>query len=140
MKFHEKLLDLRKKAGMTQSDLAEKMNVSRQAVSRWEMGTAMPDVENLIAMSDLFGVSLDYMLKDKTETPSQDPEKRQPRPDFMTRVKQMKPLEIAAMVVLVLMAMLLIILLMDSSFAGVISLFLIPAVFVIAVKMADYLK
>lgn len=63
MKFHEKLLVLRKKAGMTQLDLAEKLNVSRQAVSRWEMGTAMPEIENLIAMSDLFGVSLDYMLK-----------------------------------------------------------------------------
>lgn len=65
MKFHEKLFELRKKANMTQNDLAEKLNVSRQAVSRWEMGTAMPDVENLIAMSDLFGVSLDYLLKEQ---------------------------------------------------------------------------
>lgn len=65
MKFHEKLLELRKNANMTQNDLADKLNVSRQAVSRWEMGTAMPDVDNLIAMSDLFGVSLDYLLKDQ---------------------------------------------------------------------------
>lgn len=64
MKFCEKLYEVRKKAGMTQNDLAEKLNVSRQAVSRWEMGTAMPDVENLVAMSELFGVSLDYLLKD----------------------------------------------------------------------------
>lgn len=64
MKFHEKLYAVRKKAGMTQNDLAEKLNVSRQAVSRWEMGTAMPDVDNLVAMSDLFEVSLDYLLKD----------------------------------------------------------------------------
>lgn len=65
MKFHEKLYSLRKEANMTQNDLAGKLNVSRQAVSRWEMGTAMPEIENLIAMSDLFGVSLDDMLKDK---------------------------------------------------------------------------
>lgn len=65
MKFHEKLFDLRKNSKMTQADLAEKLNVSRQAVSRWEMGTAMPDIENLIAMSDLFDVTLDELLKDQ---------------------------------------------------------------------------
>lgn len=67
MRFHEKLYSLRKAAGMTQADLAEKLNVSRQAVSRWEMGTAMPEIENLIAMSDLFGVTLDEMLKEKKD-------------------------------------------------------------------------
>ena len=70
MKFCEKLYEVRKKAGMTQNDLAEKLNVSRQAVSRWEMGTAMPDVENLVAMSDLFEVSLDYLLKDTVSSQS----------------------------------------------------------------------
>lgn len=75
MKFHEKLYALRKAAGMTQNDLAEKLNVSRQAVSRWEMGTAMPDVENLIVISDLFGVTLDELLKDRTEPSAAVPEK-----------------------------------------------------------------
>lgn len=69
MKFHEKLYTLRKGADMTQTDLAEKLNVSRQAVSRWEMGSAMPDIDNLIAMSDLFGVSLDDLLKNKEDVP-----------------------------------------------------------------------
>lgn len=83
MKFQEKLFQLRKKAGMTQNDLAEKLNVSRQAVSRWEMGTAMPDVDNLVTMSDLFGVSLDYLLKDEPSTVQQDvpaemPEHKEP--------------------------------------------------------------
>ena len=63
MEFHERLLEVRKKAGMTQSDLAEKLDVSRQAVSRWEMGTAKPEFENLIAISNIFGVSIDYLLK-----------------------------------------------------------------------------
>lgn len=69
MKFHDRLYKLRKDAAMTQNDLAEKLHVSRQAVSRWEMGTAMPDVENLLAMSELFHVSLDYMLKGQEFTP-----------------------------------------------------------------------
>ena len=73
MKFHEKLYTLRKGAGLTQTDLAEKLNVSRQAVSRWEMGTAMPDVENLIAMSDLFAVTLDDLLKNREDAPEDVP-------------------------------------------------------------------
>lgn len=72
MKFHEKLYSLRKSADMTQTDLAEKLDVSRQAVSRWEMGTAMPDVENLIAISDLFGVTLDDLLKNREDAPEED--------------------------------------------------------------------
>lgn len=73
MAFHEKLYGLRKQAGMTQSDLAEKLNVSRQAVSRWEMGTAKPEVNTLIAVSDLFDVSLDYLLRDREEERRQEP-------------------------------------------------------------------
>ena len=63
MQFHERLYEARKHSGMTQNDLAEKLNVSRQAVSRWELGTAKPDFENLIAISDLFEISIDYLLK-----------------------------------------------------------------------------
>lgn len=63
MQFHERLYELRKRSGMTQSDLAEKLDVSRQAVSRWEMGTARPELENLVALSELFGVTLDHLLK-----------------------------------------------------------------------------
>lgn len=77
MKFHEKLYELRKTEGMTQSDLSEKLNVSRQAVSRWEMGTATPDVENLIAISDLFNVTLDELLRDGS-VPERPP---QPKPE-----------------------------------------------------------
>ena len=69
MQFHEKLYTLRKQSNMTQNDLAEKLNVSRQAVSRWEMGTALPEVGTLIAISDLFGVTLDELLKNRESTP-----------------------------------------------------------------------
>ena len=69
MEFHERLYEVRKRAGMTQSDLAEKLDVSRQAVSRWEMGTAKPEFENLIAISNIFGVSIDYLLKGEPASP-----------------------------------------------------------------------
>ena len=65
MTFAEKLLKLRKEKGMSQEDLAESLEVSRQAVSRWEMGTAMPDSPNLLKISQLFGVSADYLLHDE---------------------------------------------------------------------------
>lgn len=70
MKFHEKLQNLRKNAGMTQLELAEKLMVSRQAISKWETGSAVPDLENIISISDLFGVSLDCLVRgtDTVET------------------------------------------------------------------------
>ena len=64
MTLSEKILTLRKGRGMSQEELAEKLNVSRQAISRWEMGTAMPDVTNVLGLSKLFGVTTDYLLHD----------------------------------------------------------------------------
>ncbi len=63
MNFSQNLYDLRKKKGLSQEQLAEALQVSRQAVSKWESGTAMPESEKLIAISDFFGVSLDLLLK-----------------------------------------------------------------------------
>ncbi|NCD09835.1 MAG: XRE family transcriptional regulator [Negativicutes bacterium] len=73
MQFHDKLLKLRKKAGMTQSELAEAVNVSRQAVSKWEMGTAVPDVENLILLGKLFSVSIDYLVNESMASEFDNP-------------------------------------------------------------------
>lgn len=68
MKFAEKILRLRKGKGMSQEELAEKLNVSRQAVSRWEIGSAQPDVSNILQLSKLFGVTTDYLLNDDYES------------------------------------------------------------------------
>ena len=68
MTFNEKLLSLRRKSGFSQEELAEKLNVSRQAVSRWEMGETMPDAKNLLELSDIFGVSIDSLLRDEKQT------------------------------------------------------------------------
>ncbi len=64
MTLSEKILDLRKKAGLSQEELAEKLDVSRQAVSRWEVGSAMPDAANVAQLARLFGVTADYLLND----------------------------------------------------------------------------
>ena len=68
MTFAEKLLQLRKREGYSQEELANKLDVSRQAISRWEMGTAIPDSMNLLHLSKLFGVSTDYLLNDDYES------------------------------------------------------------------------
>jgi len=59
MTFGEKLTTLRKQHGLSQEDLAEKLSVSRQAVSRWELDSTLPDAENLLQISKLFSVSID---------------------------------------------------------------------------------
>lgn len=64
MTFGEKLLRLRKEGGLSQEELAERLSVSRQAVSRWENEGILPDCGNLLEISRLFGVSTDYLLND----------------------------------------------------------------------------
>ena len=64
MTMGEKILNLRKARGWNQEELAERIGVTRQAVSRWESGSAKPDADKIIAVCDLFGVSADYLLRD----------------------------------------------------------------------------
>lgn len=61
VKLNEKIVSLRKKKGLSQQDLAEALDVSRQAVSRWEVGTSLPSMENLLALSKLFGTPVDEL-------------------------------------------------------------------------------
>jgi len=68
MEFSEKLTYLRRGAGLSQEQLADRLGVTRQSVSKWESGTAMPELAKLIALSDAFGVSIDYLVKDCIET------------------------------------------------------------------------
>ena len=63
----DKIMRLRKKNGWSQEELAEKMQVSRQAVSKWEGAQAVPDLEKILKLSGLFGVTTDYLLKDELE-------------------------------------------------------------------------
>lgn len=64
----EKIIALRKRMNWSQEELAEKLGISRQSVSKWESGASIPDIDRVIALSGLFGVSTDYLLKDELET------------------------------------------------------------------------
>lgn len=63
MKFEEKLMALRKSRGWSQEELGERLDVTRQTVSKWELGATTPEMEKLTAMSELFGVSVDELIK-----------------------------------------------------------------------------
>lgn len=63
----DKIINERKKNGWSQEELAEQLSVSRQSVSKWEGAQAVPDLQKIIAMADIFGVSTDYLLKDEIE-------------------------------------------------------------------------
>lgn len=67
MEFSEKLITLRRREGLSQEQLADRLGVTRQSVSKWEGGTAMPELVKLIALSEIFGVSVDYLVKDWLE-------------------------------------------------------------------------
>lgn len=68
MTTSEKLIYLRKREGMTQEQLAEKIGVSRQALSKWESGDTLPETLNILSLSHLFSVSTDYLLNDEYES------------------------------------------------------------------------
>lgn len=73
MKLPDKIIKHRKATGWSQEEFAEKLNVSRQAISRWENGTALPDAQNILQISKLFGVSADYLLNDDYESDNDIP-------------------------------------------------------------------
>lgn len=64
MKFHEKLLELRRRRGLSQEELGMELAVSRQTISKWETGQSYPDFERLVLLSDFFSLSLDELVRD----------------------------------------------------------------------------
>lgn len=77
----DKIILLRKKAGWSQEELAEQLNVTRQSVSKWEGAQSVPDMNKIVQMSRLFGVTTDYLLKDELG----EPEYSRPAPDDAVR-------------------------------------------------------
>ncbi|WP_270526539.1 helix-turn-helix transcriptional regulator [Longibaculum muris] len=63
MKLQENLIRLRKQKGLSQEELAYQLGISRQSVSKWESGTSVPELERLVEISELYGVSLDELVK-----------------------------------------------------------------------------
>ncbi|MGN1001621.1 MAG: helix-turn-helix domain-containing protein [Oscillospiraceae bacterium] len=67
MSLSEKIIDLRKRSGWSQEELGDRLGISRQSVSKWESGASVPDIDKILKLSQLFGVSTDYLLKDEPE-------------------------------------------------------------------------
>lgn len=67
MELKDKLLMLRKEKNLSQQQLADQLNVSRQSISKWELGESQPDISNIVLLSEIFHVSTDYLLKDEYE-------------------------------------------------------------------------
>ena len=65
----DKIIELRKKNGWSQEELSEKLDVSRQSVSKWESAQSIPDMNKILKLSEIFGVSTDFLLKDDMEMP-----------------------------------------------------------------------
>lgn len=63
MNFNEKLIELRKSKGLSQDELGNELGVSRQTISKWELGQSYPDFQRLVLLSDYFGLSLDELVK-----------------------------------------------------------------------------
>lgn len=88
MKLSEKILKLRKQNGLSQEELAEKLNVSRQAISRWELGSALPDASNILQLSKLFSVTADYLLNDDYDSDHDVPAVKQTERSAKSAVKK----------------------------------------------------
>ena len=84
MDFNNRLYQLRKQKGLSQEELANRLNVSRQTVSKWEVGDSTPDMEKLIAMSDLFDVSLDKLVMGKEDEKRHDT----PKSELVTAINE----------------------------------------------------
>ena len=85
MKFQDKLQVLRKAKGLSQEKLGYEIGVSRQAITKWENGTAMPEVEKVLALSEFFHVTTDYLLKDAIEIPEPEMQPATPKRAKLSR-------------------------------------------------------
>lgn len=137
MKLGETISRLRKKAGMSQSDLAERLDVSRQSVSKWETDAAVPDLEKLVKMAEIFGVSLDGLVKGETE----EKKEREVPPIPASRPERTKAQK-AGIVLLCVFAFLALLLAVSFGLGGIIFGLpvLIPALFCLLAKKHPVLK
>lgn len=90
MELNERLVALRKKRGLSQAELAEAIKVSRQAISRWEVGTAIPSADNLMWLSKFYEVSMDELMGAATDDKEQGANEKQQvttkRPEFSKKI------------------------------------------------------
>ena len=139
MKFEEKLIALRKKNGMSQEELADRLGVSRQAVSRWELGATLPDAPNLLKLSDLFGVSIDYLLRDDYDEKQEQPPRKAETPEVLAKEQGKRKWYLVACLCWVIAAMAFLIAAIDRMSIHLVGLVFIDAILAV-VFLWKYLK
>ena len=117
MKLSDKIIGLRKSNRMSQEDLAEKLDVSRQAISRWESGTAMPDANNILQLSKLFGVTTDYLLNDDYQSDNDLPKVKEVQNDNLGQIM----VYLVTLEVLVLLIQFMTTVILQNAFFGFLS-------------------
>ncbi len=129
MKRSEKITAQRKAHGLSQEELADRLGVSRQAVSRWEQGSALPDANNLVQLSRTFGVTTDYLLHDDYENDQDLPPVRE---NQETHFRQLFAI-LVMLEVMVLIIQFLAVFVLQSVFFGILSF--LPMVAVAALNI-----
>lgn len=103
MTLAEKILELRSAHGLSQGDLAERLEVSRQSVSKWETGQSVPDLDKIIKLADLFGISVDELVREEAQP---QPKSEQPTPEpqivYVEKPTQRTPAQITGIILMVL--------------------------------------
>ena len=117
MKLSDKIIQLRKSNGWSQEDLAEKLNVSRQAISRWEGATAQPDASNILQLSKLFGVTTDYLLNDEYESDNDLPKVKEVKSDGVHQIM----IFMITLEVMILIIQFITTIILQNTFFGVLS-------------------
>ena len=108
MKFNEKLIELRKKEGLSQEELGYKLNVTRQTVSKWELGQTTPEMDKLVEMSKIFNISVDELINEsKSETNINDNAtsiiEDQPITEKSTKEKNIKIIIVGVLVIVLVL-------------------------------------
>lgn len=117
MKLSDKIIKLRKQSGMSQEELADKLNVSRQAISRWEVGSAQPDASNVLQLSKLFGVTADYLLNDDYESDNDLPKVKEIKSDSFHQIM----IFMVTLEVMILIIQFITTIILQNEFFGVLS-------------------
>lgn len=109
MKFNEKLIKLRRQSGLSQEELGYKLNVTRQTVSKWELGQTTPEMEKLVSLSKIYGITLDELTSEEetTDIGGQDPIKtdKNDKKKFDIKNIDMRKILIPLIIVLVVIAL-----------------------------------
>ena len=117
MKLSDKIIKLRKAKGWSQENLAERLNVSRQAISRWESATAQPDAVNILQLSKVFEVTTDYLLNDEYEIENDLPKVKQLNSDGTHQIM----IFMVTLEVMVLIIQFMTTIILQSIFFGILS-------------------